>query len=96
MPDAHVGYGLPIGGVLATKNEVIPYGVGMDIGCRMALSIFDLPVDFAQRNKFLLKTVLKKIRTQMRLCFLLRLVRVEAREWRMFFGHIINSLYQLS
>ena len=59
MPDAHVGYGLPIGGVLATKNEVIPYGVGMDIGCRMALSIFDLPIDFAQRNKFLLKTVLK-------------------------------------
>lgn len=59
MPDAHVGYGLPIGGVLATKNEVIPYGVGMDIGCRMALSIFDLPVDFAKRNKFLLKTTLQ-------------------------------------
>ena len=32
MPDAHLGYGLPIGGVLATKNAVIPYGVGMDIG----------------------------------------------------------------
>lgn len=43
MPDAHQGYGLPIGGVLATKNAVIPYGVGVDIGCRMALSIFDLP-----------------------------------------------------
>jgi hypothetical protein len=28
MPDAHVGYGLPIGGVLATANAVIPYGVG--------------------------------------------------------------------
>ena len=28
MPDAHVGYGLPIGGVLATKNAVIPYAVG--------------------------------------------------------------------
>src|SRR6056297_2205958 len=27
MPDAHQGYGLPIGGVLATKNEIIPYGV---------------------------------------------------------------------
>jgi tRNA-splicing ligase RtcB len=27
MPDAHVGYGLPIGGVLATENAVIPYGV---------------------------------------------------------------------
>ncbi len=43
MPDAHSGYGLPIGGVLATKNEVIPYGVGVDIGCRMCLSIYDLP-----------------------------------------------------
>ena len=42
MPDAHSGYGLPIGGVLATKNAVIPYGVGVDIGCRMCLSIFDL------------------------------------------------------
>jgi tRNA-splicing ligase RtcB len=43
MPDAHHGYGLPIGGVLATDNAVIPYGVGVDIGCRMCLSIFDLP-----------------------------------------------------
>ena len=42
MPDAHQGYGLPIGGVLATENAVIPYGVGVDIGCRMCLSIFDL------------------------------------------------------
>ena len=31
MPDAHSGYGLPIGGVLATENAVIPYGVGVDI-----------------------------------------------------------------
>lgn len=45
MPDAHQGYGLPIGGVLATENAVIPYGVGVDIGCRMCLSIVDLPVD---------------------------------------------------
>jgi len=42
MPDAHVGYGLPIGGVLATDNAVIPYAVGVDIACRMKLSIFDL------------------------------------------------------
>jgi tRNA-splicing ligase RtcB len=39
MPDAHLGYGLPIGGVLGTKNAVIPYGVGVDIACRMRLSI---------------------------------------------------------
>jgi tRNA-splicing ligase RtcB (3'-phosphate/5'-hydroxy nucleic acid ligase) len=43
MPDAHQGYGLPIGGVLATSNAIIPYGVGVDIGCRMALSIYDIP-----------------------------------------------------
>ena len=39
MPDAHVGYGLPIGGVLATEDAVIPYGVGVDIGCSMMLSV---------------------------------------------------------
>jgi tRNA-splicing ligase RtcB (3'-phosphate/5'-hydroxy nucleic acid ligase) len=43
MPDAHVGYGLPIGGVLATNNVVIPYAVGVDIACRMRLTIFDRP-----------------------------------------------------
>jgi tRNA-splicing ligase RtcB (3'-phosphate/5'-hydroxy nucleic acid ligase) len=36
---------LPIGGVLATKNAVIPYGVGVDIGCRMCMTLFDLPPD---------------------------------------------------
>jgi tRNA-splicing ligase RtcB len=41
MPDAHPGYGLPIGGVLATENAVIPYAVGVDIACRMKLSVFD-------------------------------------------------------
>ena len=33
MPDAHVGYGMPIGGVLASLGEVIPHAVGLDIGC---------------------------------------------------------------
>jgi tRNA-splicing ligase RtcB (3'-phosphate/5'-hydroxy nucleic acid ligase) len=42
MPDAHVGYGLPIGGVLATNNVVIPYAVGVDIACRMRLSIYEV------------------------------------------------------
>ena len=44
MPDAHVGYGLPIGGVLATSDAVIPYAVGVDIACRMKLTVLDLPV----------------------------------------------------
>jgi tRNA-splicing ligase RtcB (3'-phosphate/5'-hydroxy nucleic acid ligase) len=43
MPDAHQGYGLPIGGVLATRNAVIPYAVGVDIACRMKLSVLDQP-----------------------------------------------------
>jgi tRNA-splicing ligase RtcB len=50
MPDAHQGYGLPIGGVLATKNAVIPYGVGVDIGCRMCMTIYDMPPVFEQRQ----------------------------------------------
>ncbi|MDR3578157.1 MAG: RtcB family protein [Anaerolineaceae bacterium] len=42
MPDAHIGYGLPIGGVLATENAVIPYAVGVDIACRMRLSVYEV------------------------------------------------------
>ena len=45
MPDAHIGYGLPIGGVLALENAVIPYAVGVDIACRMKLSVLDMPVE---------------------------------------------------
>jgi tRNA-splicing ligase RtcB len=36
MPDAHQGYGMPIGGVLATTDVVVPNAVGVDIGCGMA------------------------------------------------------------
>lgn len=53
MPDAHQGYGLPIGGVLATEQAVIPYGVGVDIGCRMCLSIFDInPRELSEREQY--------------------------------------------
>ncbi len=52
MPDAHVGYGLPIGGVLATVGAVIPYAVGVDIACRMRLSVFDVsPHVLGQQTK---------------------------------------------
>ena len=51
MPDAHVGYGLPIGGVLATDNAVIPYAVGVDIACRMKLTVLDLPLDTLRRER---------------------------------------------
>ncbi len=48
MPDAHLGYGLPIGGVLATRNAVIPYAVGVDIACRMKLSVWDMSPDLLE------------------------------------------------
>lgn len=50
MPDAHHGYGLPIGGVLATDNAIIPYGVGVDIGCRMSLTVFDIEASYFEEN----------------------------------------------
>ena len=61
MPDAHEGYGLPIGGVLATDGVVIPYAVGMDIGCRMAITLYKLdedPEDFINRYVDKLKKIL--------------------------------------
>ncbi|MBN1413510.1 MAG: RtcB family protein [Bacteroidales bacterium] len=58
MADAHSGYGLPIGGVLATRNAIIPFGVGMDIGCRMCLSVYDLPPVFIENNRKRLKNIL--------------------------------------
>lgn len=60
MPDAHSGYGLPIGGVLATDNAVIPYAVGLDIGCRMSLTLFDAKSDFLKRYAYQAKEALKE------------------------------------
>lgn len=60
MPDAHTGYGLPIGGVLATENTVIPYAVGVDIGCRMSLTIIDETDSFFKRYSHQAKLALKK------------------------------------
>ncbi len=49
MADAHKGYGLPIGGVLETENAVIPYGVGVDIGCSVMLTVLrDAPAESAR------------------------------------------------
>ncbi|MCF8338449.1 MAG: RtcB family protein [Bacteroidales bacterium] len=58
MPDAHQGYGLPIGGVLAAENAVLPFGVGMDIGCRMAMSIYPLEGRVIKRDSKKLKNIL--------------------------------------
>lgn len=58
MPDAHRGYGLPIGGVLATEHAVIPYGVGVDIGCRMCLSVYDISAGYVHQHLDQLKRIL--------------------------------------
>lgn len=58
MPDAHVGYGLPIGGVLATENTVIPYAVGVDIACRMRLSLYNVSPYLLGQKKSLFEKAL--------------------------------------
>ncbi|MCB9032386.1 MAG: RtcB family protein [Chitinophagales bacterium] len=60
MPDAHQGYGLPIGGVLATNNAVIPFGVGVDIGCRMCMSIFDIDAHKLKEKQQYFENILKE------------------------------------
>jgi tRNA-splicing ligase RtcB len=58
MPDAHVGYGLPIGGVLATDNAVIPFAVGVDIACRMRLSVYEVSPYLLGQKKTLFENAL--------------------------------------
>lgn len=60
MPDAHAGYGLPIGGVLAADNAVIPYGIGVDIGCRMAMTLYEANEKAFNQYHYQLKTALKE------------------------------------
>jgi len=65
MPDAHVGYGLPIGGVLATRGAVVPYAVGVDIACRVKLSVLDLPpkdLEQEHRRKRLVAAIERRTR----------------------------------
>ena len=63
MPDAHVGYGLPIGGVLAVENAVIPYAVGVDIACRMRLSIYrESPIMIKQKIGQFKKALMEQTR----------------------------------
>ncbi|MFG6380950.1 MAG: RtcB family protein [Muribaculum sp.] len=63
MPDAHGGKGMPIGGVLATKNAVIPNAVGVDIGCGMCVVKTSVRVD-ELTPEILRKGILRGIRKQ--------------------------------
>ena len=58
MPDSHQGYGMPIGGVLATKGVIIPNAVGVDIGCGMC----SLKTNLTEINTDNLKSIMGKIR----------------------------------
>ena len=60
MPDAHQGYGLPIGGVLATENSVIPYAVGVDIACRMRLTVYNASPGVLDQRRDQFRNVLEQ------------------------------------
>ena len=59
MPDAHVGYGLPIGGVIGVRDAVIPYAVGVDIACRVKLSVLDLPLELLEGDAMKLRRAIE-------------------------------------
>ena len=59
MPDAHQGYGLPIGGVLAVDSAVIPYAVGVDIACRVKMTLLDIPFREYEENRGTFKIALE-------------------------------------
>jgi len=53
MPDCHQGYGMPIGGVLATKNVIIPNAVGVDIGCGMCATKTNIIVETITKEQLI-------------------------------------------
>ena len=65
MPDAHFGYGMPIGGVMATDDVIIPNAVGVDIGCGMCAQRTSLREISTDK----LKTILGGIRSRIPLGF---------------------------
>ena len=58
MPDSHQGYGMPIGGVLATKGVIIPNAVGVDIGCGMCA----VKTSLEEIDKETIKKIMDEIR----------------------------------
>ena len=60
MPDCHQGYGMPIGGVLATTGVIIPNAVGVDIGCGMKAMSTDIRIE--EMDTETLKRIMGRIR----------------------------------
>ena len=52
MPDCHCGIGMPIGGVIAAKDAVIPAAVGVDIGCGMIAVETNIPAEKLEDMRF--------------------------------------------
>ena len=67
MPDCHQGYGMPIGGVVAAENAIIPNAVGVDIGCGMVAMQTDLAWDTLARNE--LRQLLTRVKERVPLGF---------------------------
>jgi tRNA-splicing ligase RtcB len=51
MPDTHAGYGMPIGGVMATQNVIVPNAVGVDIGCGMCAIKTNIKTEGLERKQ---------------------------------------------
>lgn len=64
MPDCHYGYGMPIGGILATKNVIVPNAVGMDIGCGMCYVQTNIQYKELQEREYDHQPLLKLIVNQ--------------------------------
>jgi len=60
MPDSHQGYGMPIGGVMATKGVIVPNAVGVDIGCGMIAVKTDINIHDMREE--IIKEIMGKIR----------------------------------
>ena len=67
MPDTHEGYGMPIGGVLATQEVIIPNAVGVDIGCGMCAVKTNVQANTVSKEQ--LKQIMSGIREQVPLGF---------------------------
>jgi tRNA-splicing ligase RtcB len=101
MPDSHEGYGMPIGGVLATKDVIIPNAVGVDIGCGMCA----VKTDIAEISKSDLLNIVSEIRAIIPVGFnhcvekqderLMPFTRDEAVETNVIYGQYESALHQI-
>jgi tRNA-splicing ligase RtcB len=68
MPDAHSGYGMPIGGVIAAENVIIPNAVGVDIGCGVGFVETNISKEQLSKEEYedLVRRIMRRIPTGFR------------------------------